>query len=400
MRRLVCTVVIGVALIMAFAAAPTALSAARLSDISGNWAEEQIIALVQQGVLGGYPDGTFRPNQTVTRAEFAKMAAKAFNLSETKKLPFQDVKDHWAAEAIGALYKADLMRGFDDQSFAPERSISRAEVTAVVMRFMGLDQLLAPNELDHLTFSDVEQTHWAAGAIDAADRLDILPPYFSGRFQPDAAATRAETAALLANTLRLRVVEGTIEDVNAAQMYLNAMSPDGTLHELSISPAVKVNRNTVSTDATALRKGDKVHVVSDRFSTPVYVIANGAATVAEVTNKVSDITRGLLTPEQLQAVIRGDLAAVASGFQVTLYNQLLHVGATPAEADSIMQKDWNSLTYHGQERLSQAMSNYLSLSKELTASLLNQDWNEAWKLAQVEVSQLVLSRLLFGGGAS
>jgi hypothetical protein len=399
MRRLISTVSISVALIMALSAASSALSTARLHDISGNWAEEHIIALVQQGVLGGYPDGSFRPNETVTRAEFAKMTAKAFNLSETKKLPFQDVKDHWAADAISAVYAADLMQGVDDRSFQPERHVSRAEVTAVVMRFMGLDQLLSSDELDHLTFSDVEPTHWAAGSIDAADRLDILPPYFSGRFQPDAAATRAETAALLANTLRLRVIDGTVEDVNPSQMYLHIKGPDDTLHELSISPAVKVSRNTMSTNADALRRGDKVSVVADRFGTPVYVIANGVATVAEVTNKVSGITRGLLTPEQLQAVIRGDWAAVASGFQVTLYNQLLAVGATPAEADSIMQQDWNSLTYHGQERLTQALSNYLSLSKELTAALLDQNWAEAWRLAQVEVTQLVLSHLLFGGGA-
>jgi hypothetical protein len=139
-----------------------------------------------------------------------------------------------------------------------------------------------------------------------------------------------------------------------------------------------------------------VYVVADRFGTPIFLKANGLITQDDVVTKVSNVTKGLLTPEQLKAAIRGDWTSVAEGFQVTLYNQLLDFGATPMEADSIMQKDWASVQGLARERLTKALGASLNLSDELVIALMDQDWVKARELAQSQALQSLLSRLLLG----
>jgi hypothetical protein len=293
-----------------------------------------------------------------------------------------------------------LIKGYEDGAFRPNRTISRAEVTAIVVRALKLDAAVINAKPDSTSFSDIGTDHWAAGVITAAEQLDILPPYFNGRFRPTDPATRAEAAALLNGALRLQVVDGTADYIDSAQPMLSVKTSDGTLRDFTMSPIAQTYRNNSLVGAASLRKGDKVRVVADRFGTPVYVMSQGKATTEEVVNKVSSITKGLLTPEQLKSAIKGDWASVAGGFQVTLYNQLLDVGASPSEADAIMQKDWSSLGVLGRDRLGQAFGKYLGVSNELATALLDQNWPEAKQLAEVEATQAVLGRLLFCSNAS
>src|SRR5690554_3736890 len=68
----------------------------RPSDIEGCWAEEAILALVNEGIITGYPDGTFKPEDPVTRAEFSKMIAKAFAIRTAGEPVFSDIEGNWA----------------------------------------------------------------------------------------------------------------------------------------------------------------------------------------------------------------------------------------------------------------------------------------------------------------
>lgn len=76
-------------------AAPTAY-AEDFSDIKGHWAEAQIKQMAAEGIVKGYPDGTFRPDGLITRAEFAVMVVQAFKLSNSKGQTFTDTDGHWA----------------------------------------------------------------------------------------------------------------------------------------------------------------------------------------------------------------------------------------------------------------------------------------------------------------
>ncbi len=371
-----------------------------LRDIAGNWAEEHISSLVAQGVVGGYPDGTFKPNHTITRAEFAKIVVKAFALSAGGNNQFKDMKGHWAAADVAALHSAELIDGYSDDTFRPDKPISRAEVTAIVVRALKLADVAAAEQNDDNSFSDLPADHWAAGLVHAADRLDILPPYFQGRFKPDEKATRAEVSALVNGALRLQIAKGIVDTVDSAEFTLGVKTEQNALRDFSLPPTATIFRNAGIVDPEELRTGDSVYVVADRFGSPVYVKANGLVTQDDVVNKVSSVTKGLLTPEQLKAAVNGNWNAVADGFQVTLYNQLLDYGATPVEADAIMQKDWSSVQGMARERLTKALGAILHLSDDLVVAMMDKDWTRAKDLAQNEAMQALLTRLLFGSQAS
>ena len=68
------------------------------SDIKGHWAEESVRNLEKKGILNGYPDGTFRPDQSITRAEMAKILSVAYNFKTSNQLRFPDTEEHWAKE--------------------------------------------------------------------------------------------------------------------------------------------------------------------------------------------------------------------------------------------------------------------------------------------------------------
>ena len=373
-----------------------AFAQTKMRDISGNWAAEHITALVNKGVVHGYPDGTFRPNRTVTRAEFAAIMVNAFGLPAADSKQFPDMKNHWAIDAVSALQAAKLIEGYEDGTFRPNNPVTRAEMTAMVVRALKLEDASTADPVDDSAFSDLSTDHWASKMVGAANRLDILPPYFEGQFRPTEKGTRAETAAIVNGALRLQVAKGVIDAVDSAEYTLSVKTEQNTLRDYSLLPTTTIFRNASGVESDQLRTGDSVYVVADQYGSPMYVKANGLVTQDDVVNKVSNVTKGLLTPEQLKAAIRGDWPTVADGFQVTLYNQLLDLGATPIEADSIMQKDWGSVQGLGRERLTKALGATLHLSDELVVALMDKDWRLAQELAQAEAMQAVLGRLLFG----
>ncbi len=100
------------------------VGAAQLSDIAGNPFEKQITKLIDAGVINGFPDGTFKPDQEVTRAQFAKLVAVAFALPTTgvTTSTFSDVAaDHWAIGFIEAAVAKGWIKGYPDGTFGPER---------------------------------------------------------------------------------------------------------------------------------------------------------------------------------------------------------------------------------------------------------------------------------------
>lgn len=80
-------------------------NAAGLKDISASWAKSDIEALVKDGIINGYPDGTFRPENPVTRAEFARILARAFHYESSSRGDFGDIRNHWAEKDINVSRK-------------------------------------------------------------------------------------------------------------------------------------------------------------------------------------------------------------------------------------------------------------------------------------------------------
>lgn len=135
------------------------------SDVpKGYWAANYIGYMQQFGIITGYSDGSFRPDAPVTRAEFAAIASRFEKLTEGSK-SFTDVPDtYWAARYINFAATRGWVTGYSDGTFKPENTITRAEVAAVTCRLLerSADQSYIRSHLKELrTFSDVTESHWA-----------------------------------------------------------------------------------------------------------------------------------------------------------------------------------------------------------------------------------------------
>lgn len=125
---------------------------------SALWYAKYIGFAESKNTITGYTGDTFKPEESITRAEFASMITRFANLdAENSDVPFTDISGHWAAEQIKSCYNAGYIKGYEDNSFLPDNSITRAEAVAIINR------MLDRNDIKEFVnpFSDVNESHWA-----------------------------------------------------------------------------------------------------------------------------------------------------------------------------------------------------------------------------------------------
>lgn len=170
-----------------------------MNDIAQHWARAPITTLAGMNVLGGYPDGTFRPNANVTRAEFASMLTRALHLKARPQSAerFTDTaKVEWAVSAIGAAVHAGLIGGYPDDSFGAQRGITRDEIAVILDRVIQRNLVRVNMTNTIIRFSD-EIPAWAKSGVLSASRAGLIGGFQDNTFRPTQTATRAEVAAML-----------------------------------------------------------------------------------------------------------------------------------------------------------------------------------------------------------
>lgn len=147
--------------------------------------------------INGYPDGTFRPGKSMTRAEAASILAKLqrLPLTDSSKPAFSDA-DGWYNAVINAVVKAGYMKGYPDGSFKPDKPISRAEFATMLSHFMSAKTASNP-------FTDTNG-NWAKEAIDKAYAQGIIKGYEDNTFRPAADVSRAEAVAMVNRTFNIK----------------------------------------------------------------------------------------------------------------------------------------------------------------------------------------------------
>ncbi|SDD51224.1 Cadherin-like beta sandwich domain-containing protein [Paenibacillus sp. UNCCL117] len=183
----------------AIAAAKEPDSAPILTDIDRHWAEQAIRKGVADGLVDGYPNGIFRPDAAVSRAEFTLMLHRALRWQNDQDLRFQDQSDipDWAKEAVAAAVQAGVIAGYPDDTFRPAAPINRAEATVMIAKAAGL-----PASALMTTFADDEAIGgWASPYIEAARKAGLVQGQEGNRFEPQASTTRAEAVVLLQRLL-------------------------------------------------------------------------------------------------------------------------------------------------------------------------------------------------------
>jgi len=167
------------------------------ADIANHWAKDSIAKLMQAGVIGGYPDGSFQPEKSVSRAEFTVMLVKALKLEAKQGSVFKDTAAHWAKDSINTAAAHGIISGYDQNSFGPDDQITReqaAVITARATKLQAGDQALS--------FSDAQQiSPWALSGVAAAVGNSYLRGYPDNSFRPQGYTSRAEAAAITAKLL-------------------------------------------------------------------------------------------------------------------------------------------------------------------------------------------------------
>ncbi|MGI2295304.1 S-layer homology domain-containing protein [Paenibacillus sp. GXUN7292] len=173
-------------------------------DVTKHWAEESIQQAVVLGFVNGYPDGTFRPNAEITRAEFIVMLTKALKLQGSDQvLNFSDQADigQWARQAIAQAVEAGIINGYTDGTFRPNAKISRTEMVLMAVRALKLNAE-AVEQTSFKDDSDIPQ--WAKASVEAAIKEGLVNGIGANRFAPNHTATRAESVTLLLKAIERR----------------------------------------------------------------------------------------------------------------------------------------------------------------------------------------------------
>ncbi|MCM3715311.1 InlB B-repeat-containing protein [Alkalihalobacillus oceani] len=171
------------------------------SDISEHWAETSIKQAVIEGIIRGYPDGTFRPDHSITRAEFTVILADALKwdgTGEVLRFTDEDKVGSWAKSAVALAVQEGVVNGYEDGSFRPDAKITRAEMASMIARAlkMPVDASVPTDFAD-----DEDIPNWAKGAVEALHKLGIVKGHGGQTFAPNESATRAEAVVMVLRML-------------------------------------------------------------------------------------------------------------------------------------------------------------------------------------------------------
>jgi GH43 family beta-xylosidase len=168
-------------------------SEVKLTDIAGHWANTNIQKLIELGAIEGYPDGTFKPNNSITRAEFVKVLVAALKLQLKADKGFADTASHWAKDYIATASAYGIVHGYSDTMFGPDDLISREQMAVMTVNAVKL--AMSKDEINFIDKADVSS--WAAEAVSTAKKHGIFDGYPDNSFKPAGHATRAEAVTVI-----------------------------------------------------------------------------------------------------------------------------------------------------------------------------------------------------------
>lgn len=171
-----------------------------------HWSYEYVSYLYCRAIIGGYPDGTFHPNDDSTRGQLAKMivTGMGWELYNPVYADFTDVPpDSTYFRYIETAYLRGVIGGYTDGTFRPNSPVTRAQAAKMLVGARGWGEIRPATP----TFSDVPSDHWAYGYVEAAASRGVIGGYTDGTFRPNNQVTRAQLSKMLA--LALQVVRTT-----------------------------------------------------------------------------------------------------------------------------------------------------------------------------------------------
>ena len=226
----------------------TALAA---TDTYGHWAESTINKWTASGYITGYPDGTFRPNNAISRAEFVTLANKAFGYNVPTSITFSDVNSsYWAYNEIQKGVSAGYIRGDVAGTFRPGAAVTRQEAAVMMSQIKKLqqDNNRAMNYTDYDSISN-----WAKPYVGAVSSVKIMQGFPNGAFRPQTSMTRAEAVTALENAIF------AAPQVPSSSTTINP-NPDTSVNN---SPGSSFNSSTNSSSSSSSRPTDSEYTLEE-----------------------------------------------------------------------------------------------------------------------------------------
>ncbi|MFS0689995.1 S-layer homology domain-containing protein [Sporosarcina sp. 179-K 8C2 HS] len=215
----------------------------------GNGASWDVMFLYKKGIIGGYPDGTFRPNEPITRAQASSMLLKALEipLRENPTVTFKDVSKQSAHyQTLATINEKGILRG-ENGYMRPAEQTTRAQMAAILRRAFDLPLEQKP------MFRDVSPAHWAFGDINSAALNRIAGGYRDGTFKPGNPVTRAQFSSFLARAIDDKMkLPGPVSFVSQKGVVVEE---DGFQYTIKGEKLVKINKKTKE-ETVLLTEGD------------------------------------------------------------------------------------------------------------------------------------------------
>jgi hypothetical protein len=167
------------------------------NDINGHWAENNIKKYIEKGIITGYNDGSFKPDQAVTRAEFVTIINKYFNFTALADIDFTDVPENeWYKVEIQRAVKEGYISGYEDNSFRADEYVTRQEAAEIITKILKLELSDEGNEAAQ--FNDGKDIpSWSMDSINTLVRLGTLKGYPDNFIRYQGTLTRAEVLSIL-----------------------------------------------------------------------------------------------------------------------------------------------------------------------------------------------------------
>ncbi|HDR4573258.1 S-layer homology domain-containing protein [Bacillus cytotoxicus] len=291
---------------------PVAAAGKTFPDVENHWSKDSVYYLVEKGAIKGNDDGTFAPDRTVTRAEAATMMAQILNLKieENAKPSFKDAQDHWASKFIAAVEKAGVVAGKGDGTFDPNGKIDRASMAAMLVGAYKLDSKVS-GELK-TKFDDLKN-HWGEKKANILVELGISVGTGSA-WEPNKSVTRAEAAQFIANTDKKFGAAAKVDSAKVATSQKLEVKFDKAVEKLTkedVKVANKANNDKVLVKDVTLSEDKTTATVE------LYGKLEAKQTYTVDVNNVgkTEVTVGSLEPKTIEMADQTVVAGKATKLQ-------------------------------------------------------------------------------------
>ena len=308
---------------------PISTFAADASDISSHWAKDQIQSWMNNGLIKGYSDGTFKPDNNITRAEFMALVNRAFEYTAKDNISYSDVSaSAWYTDVIAEAKAAGYISGYADNTMRPNSPITREEAASIISKI----DYLQVSGTETPSFTDSTALTWSKDFVIGASAASIMTGYSDGSFKPQNNIKRGEAVVALNRALSYSKNDTVYSTAGtygpgsgnlAVAGNVTVVEKGTKLQNMTIAGNLIISRNVGDGDITLSNvtvKGQTYVYGGGQNSIIVIDSTLGKVTVSKENGKIRIIVSGNTTIGQVLAnsgvkLEEGVLSGNAAGFQ-------------------------------------------------------------------------------------